>query len=85
MPEGMPVNRNFVVMMKDGVPAIDWGDGLFQDILTGDFFDRQDKDVDHTIQDKELDPLVFARRIYSYDAATIYLFPLPEPPRRTIE
>ena len=81
MPDGVPVNRNFVVMLKNGIPAIDWGDGLFQDILTGDFLNCQEKDVDHTIQDIELDSLIFSRRIYSYDASTIYLFPLPEPSR----
>lgn len=85
MTYGTPVNRNFVVILRNGIPAIDWGDGLFQDILSGDFLHCVEMDVDHTIQDEELDQLVWASRIRSYNSQVVYLYPLPEPPRQTID
>ena len=85
MTGGTPVNRSFVVILRNGIPAIDWGEGLFQDILSGDFIHCVEMDIDHTIQDEELDQLARTGRIYSYNTQTIYLYPLPEPPRQTIE
>jgi hypothetical protein len=85
MTDGTPVNRNFVVMLRNGIPAIDWGGGVFQDILSGDFLHCAEMDVDHTILDDELDQLMLTSHIYSYNAQTIYLYSLPEPPRQAIE
>ncbi len=85
MPDGTPVNRNFVVILKDGTPVIDWGEGLFQDIWSGDFLHCRETDIDHTIQDPELDQLVLTNRAYSYNSSTVLLYTLPEPTRRTMD
>ena len=72
-------------MLKNGMPAIDWGDCLFQDILSGEFIHCGELDIDHTIQDEELDQLVHIRRVYSYNLNTVWVYPLPDLPRRTID
>jgi hypothetical protein len=85
MSDGTPVNRSSLVLLKNGIPAIDWGEGRFQDILSGDFLHCTENEIDHTIQDKELDQLILINRVYSYNINTVFLYPLPEPPRRTID
>lgn len=85
MTGGTPVNRHCVVMLHKGIPVIDWGNGLFQDILSGEFIHGTEADVSHTIQDDELKQLKNVNRIYRYDANIVYVYPLPEPPHRTID
>jgi len=85
MTGGTPVNRHWVVVLQNGIAAIDWGNGLFQDILSGEFIHGTEADVSHTIQDDELEQLKHMSRIYQYDANIVYVFPLPEPPHRTID
>jgi hypothetical protein len=85
MPGGTPVNRHWVVILQNGNPVIDWGNGMFQDILTGQFIRGTDADISHTILDDELDQLKHLSRIYQYDANNVYIYPLPEPPHRTID
>jgi hypothetical protein len=85
MPGGTPVSRHWVVMLKDGNAAVDWGDNLFQDIMSGDFMHCDEEDISHDILDDELEILKRAGRVDSYDAQFVYLYSMPEPPRRTIE
>lgn len=82
---GTPINRHWIVILQDGTTAIDWGDGLFQDILSGDFSHKCEGDVSHTILDEELEHLRLANHIYRYDANLVYIHPLPESPKRTID
>ena len=72
-------------MLKNGNPVIDWGDDLFQDIHSGEFIHGTEADISHTIQDDELELLKHMGRIYYYDAMYVYIYPLPELPRRTID
>ena len=37
MSTGTPINRQWVIVLKDGNIVIDWGDGLYQDVRSGDF------------------------------------------------
>ncbi len=85
MTEGTPVERGWVLMLKDGTVAVDWGNGLAQDIVSGDFFPLDERRVSHVVQEHELEILVRMGRIKGYDRQYVYLFPLPEPPRRTLE
>jgi len=34
---GTPINRHWVLVLKDGRIVIDWGDDLYQDIRSGEF------------------------------------------------
>jgi hypothetical protein len=71
--------------MKSGEVVVDWGDGRVQDVLTGDFLPYTEQDYGGAVQDTDLAALQRNGRVEFYDARTIYLSPLPEPPRKTIE
>ena len=85
MTSGIPVTRGWVFVLKSGEVVIDWGDGRVQDILSGDFLVYDEKDFGRAVQDTDLENLRNNGRVVSWDARTIYLVPLPEPPRHTIE
>lgn len=85
MASGTPINRQWVIVLKDGDIVIDWGDGLFQDVITGDFLPVLEKDVSHHILDEELDWLTRIGRVGSYTRLTVNFHSLPERPQKTIE
>ncbi len=85
MYRGTPIARQWVFVLKNGVIAIDWGDGLAQDLATGEFFRFEARDFSHVAYDAELDLLRRQGRILGYDQQQVYVGNLPEPPRRTLE
>lgn len=82
---GTPINRQWVYMMNDGSPVIDWGDGKVQDMYSGEFAPFEERNYSHGITDRELDVLKNAGRVDSYDSQNVYVNSLPEPPRDMIE
>lgn len=85
MPSGTPVNRHWVIVLKDGAVAIDWGDGIFQDVRSGEFLQCSERDVSHHIMDKELDWLKHIGRVDCYDSKEVYFYSLPERPQSTLD
>jgi hypothetical protein len=85
MSDGSPISRTWVVTLMNETVVIDWGDDIFQDIITGDFFHGSEADIAHTVYDAELDMLKRTGHILWYNEKTVFTSPLPEPPRRTIE
>ncbi|MGH2627133.1 MAG: hypothetical protein ACRDHY_10830 [Anaerolineales bacterium] len=85
MTTGLPVPRAWITLAKSGEIILDWGDGMVQDVLTGDFLQIQEADLGRPVSDAELDTLRKNGRVESYDARNVYLRHLPEPPRPTIE
>lgn len=85
MPGGTPIPRDLVFVLKSGEIVVDWGDGRVQDIETGEFHPFKEKDYGRAISDSDLDRLKLMGRVDSFDPRTVFLLPLPEPPRRTIE
>ncbi|MCL4561840.1 MAG: hypothetical protein M1281_14685 [Chloroflexi bacterium] len=85
MQGGTPVGRHCVVVLIDGNTVVDWGDGLVQDILSGEFFRCREEDISHTVLDAELEDLKHAGHVESYTAQQVYLRALPEPPRSTLD
>ena len=85
MRNGVPFDRQWVYVLEDGRPVIDWGDDLLQDILSGDFINSSRGDDGHPIRDDELEILERAGRVERYDSRHVYIFSLPERPRPTIE
>ena len=85
MPNGTPINRQWVFVTRKGIIAIDWGNGLAQDIATGDFFEYQQSPHSRAADDLELEQLVRMGRIECYDDNTIYVYALPERPLRTLD
>jgi len=85
MTAGTPVNRQWIVALKDGTVVIDWGDGLFQDVRSGDFVSVDENDISHHLANEELDWLIRIGRVTSYTAQTVRFNSLPERPQSTIE
>jgi len=85
MPGGTPINRQWVLVLKDGSIVIDWGDGLFQDVRSGDFIHILESEVSHHIVNEELEWLVRIGRVTSYSAQTVWFPNLAERPQQTIE
>ncbi len=85
MPSGMPINRQWIYILRNGTPVFDWGDGLAQDLMSGDFLDYEKNDISHPIQDNELEMLKRAGRVERFDAGQVYVFSMPEPPHRTLD
>ena len=78
----MPIGRNWIVMMHKGIPAIDWGGGMFQDAISGEFFNAAESEVSHRASDAELDWLKHIGRIDDYDIVNVYFIGLPDLPSR---
>ena len=85
MPSGVPIDRQWVFVLEDGRPVVDWGDELVQDLLRGEFFSSQESKISHPIRDDELDILQPAGRVERYNSRHIFIYTLPERPRPTIE
>ncbi len=85
MPVGTPVNRQWVVSLKDGTIVIDWGDNVYQDVRSGDFVKVEDKEISHHLENEELDWLIRVGRVTSYTAQTVWFNRLPERPQSTME
>lgn len=81
---GTPVGRNWIVMMHSGAAAIDWGGGLFQDAVSGEFFNAVEEDVSHRASDADLDWLKRIGRVEDYDASHVYFTGLPDLPSRSV-
>lgn len=85
MPDGMPINRQWIVVLPDGTVAVDWGEGVAQDLLSGDFVPFDPSNLYHTVQNDELETLKRAGRVSSFDEWVVFVYALPELPRRTLE
>ena len=85
MPGGIPVRRNLVFVLRTGEIVLDWGDGRVQDVITGDFLDFKESNYGRAISDSDLEVLKNNMRVDAFNNHTIYLLPLPEPPRSTID
>jgi len=77
---GTAVGRNWIVMMHSGVAAIDWGGGLFQDAISGDYFNAPESAVSNRASDADLDWLQQIGRVDSYDTNYVYFLGLPDLP-----
>jgi hypothetical protein len=75
--QGIPITRNWVVMMRTGTPAVDWGGGTFLDVLTGQFFQAEEKDVSHRALNSDLDWLKHIGRVEEYDVNDVFFVTLP--------
>ena len=85
MKRGTPMERAFVCVLADGTTCVDWGDGRFQDVATGKFRPTADDPFAHTATDGELETLVQQGLATGYDAQYVYLLPLPEEGRKSLD
>ncbi len=85
MPIGTPVSRHFVVILIDGRVAVDWGNSLFQDVLTGEFLSCTEQEISTLAQNEDLEALKSSGCVVSYDPFLVYFSTLPEQPHRTLD
>ena len=85
MTRGMSVPRSLVFLTVTGEAVVDWGDGRVQDITSGGFMTYSESNYSRPLTDVELQTLKNNGRVEDYDDRMVYLRPLPEPPRKTIE
>lgn len=85
MPGGTPVGRPWIVVLRNGTVAIDWGDGVFQDAISGDFLQVAESQVSHRALDGDLDWLVGIGRVSSYDEQQVYFLNLPERIKKSLD
>jgi hypothetical protein len=85
MPSGMPISRQWIYILRNGTPVFDWGGGLAQDLMTGDFLSYDKNDISHPIEDSDLEMLKRAGRVERFDEDEVFVFSMPEPPHRTLD
>ena len=85
MPGGIPIDRQWVLILKDGSVVIDWGINMVQDIVSGDFIKCTEHEISHKISDQELQWLAHIGQVEKFDAKLVYFLSLPERPQRMID
>ena len=80
MPAGTPVNRQWIIVLENGTPILDWKEGLGVNLLTGEYIQYPRDEYTHPIQDDDLETLKRAGRVASYDHRQVYVIGLPETP-----
>jgi hypothetical protein len=85
MPGGVPIDRQWIYVLLDGRTVLDWGNGLVQDLVNGDFITYSKETFSHPIQDDDLEMLKRAGRIERFDDRQVYVYSLPERPQPTLE
>jgi hypothetical protein len=85
MTSGFPVVRDLIFMLKSGEIVVDMGDGRVQDVRTGEFIAFSERDYGRAVTDADLEMLKNNGRVIAYNPRMVYLTPLPEPPRSTID
>jgi hypothetical protein len=85
MPGGVPIDRQWIYILRDGRTVLDWGDGLVQDLLNGEFVNFSKESISHPIQDDDLEMLKRAGRVERFNDRQVYVYSLPERPQPTLE
>lgn len=85
MSKGLAINRQWVLILNNGLVVVDWGQGVFQDIITGEFLENASLVGCHKILDQELDWLKRTANIAGFDEAQVYVQGLPEHTKKNIE
>ena len=85
MPGGIPIDRQWILILKDGSVVIDWGNNMVQDISTGEFKKCPEREISHRVSDQELQWLSNTGRVDCFDNRVVYFFSLPERPLRTMD
>lgn len=85
MPSGLAVFRDWLTLLEGGEVVIDWGDGRVQDVTTGKFLPEDEYRPGSSVMDSDLELLRRCGWVEAYDTRMVYLRPLPDPPRPTID
>lgn len=85
MPTGTPINRQWVVVLLDGRVVIEWGEGEFQDALSGELIRGSSTLISHLATTEDLERLKRAGRVEDFNERIVYFQGLTETPRRTLD
>ena len=85
MPGGTPIDRQWILLLENGTVVIDWGDGLYQDVYNGDFYEFHAGEIGHKVKDDDLELLKRTGRVEHFDANKVFFNTLPERPAHSIE
>ena len=78
MSEGTPIPRQFVLVTQDGEIVIDWGNRIYQDIISGETIILKNDNIAYPIKEPELVWLKNNGAISDFDRLSVYVFNLPE-------
>lgn len=85
MAGGTQIHREWVLVLQNGDIVIDWGEGVFQDVRSGEFLRVPERDVSHRADDEIMEWLRRAGRVVRYDSKLVEFSNLPERPLDLIE
>lgn len=85
MHAGIPVHRHWVLVLRDGPVVVDWGDGLFQDIYSGQFVRGLEARISHPAQNVDLQILQRSGLVERFSEDEVWLINLPERPIQLID
>lgn len=76
-PTLMWINRKWVFALTNGILALDWGEGMAQDLITGAFICYTPEEYGHLLDEDELTTLISDGRVsqFNADQAAIYAWP----------
>ena len=80
MPGGTAIDRQWIVVLEDGTPILDWDNGLGLNLLSGEYIRYQQGEYTRAIQDDELEMLKRAGRVSNYNHRQVFILGLPEAP-----
>ncbi|NUM47258.1 MAG: hypothetical protein HUU38_21365 [Anaerolineales bacterium] len=73
----MWINRQWVISLTNGTAALDWGEGMAQDLLSGEFLCYSAEEYGHTLRDEDLTALHASGRVASFTALQVGLYAWP--------
>jgi hypothetical protein len=85
MAGGTLIHREWVLVLQSGDIVIDWGEGIFQDVRSGEFLRVPEREVSHRADDEIMEWLKRAGRVVRFDAKLVEFANLPERPLDLIE
>jgi len=80
MTTGLPVDRQWVLVMPNGDIVVDWGDQRLQDVHSGQFLSEYPPAEAVVIPDALLEILKAGGIVSAYNRRTVYFTYLPEHP-----
>ncbi|MAT41302.1 MAG: hypothetical protein CL609_03095 [Anaerolineaceae bacterium] len=79
MNEGIPIQRQFVLVSNQGNIVIDWGSQQYQDVFSGEYLSFNENQPLNPIQEADLIWLKNAGIIHAFNVQQVYFSNLPQP------
>jgi hypothetical protein len=73
----MWINRKWLFALTHGTPALDWGEGMAQELISGAFFCYAADEYGRLLSDAELSALMPSGRVAEFNAEQAAIYPWP--------